>query len=360
MTKSTTTNLSIFGNRRRYDAQHALDLKRKRYITTWLKSLIIAVMLMVVVGGATRLTHSGLSMVQWQPLRVLPPLSKTDWLQEFTLYQQTPEYQQINQDMTLDGFKQIYWWEYAHRLLGRLIGILALIPLIWLSKSLPTWLSLRMIGIFALGGAQGIIGWWMVKSGLKDDPAVSHLRLSVHLIMAFAILALLSRALWRHQGLSLKKIYTKDWILLGALSLTIIYGGLVAGLKAGLIYNSFPLMEGQLLPSEWNFYTPLWLNFINNAAMVQWCHRILALGILGYVIIQWQIHGVAYRTLAIALIMQVCLGIVILLWQIPLILALFHQTLAMIVWLIALKAFTTVTIKQVAELADVKTRSYLR
>ncbi len=315
-----------------------LALERRRvYITMWLKSLIVAVMLMVVVGGATRLTHSGLSMVQWKPLAVLPPLAEAGWKEEFALYQQTPEFCQINQGMTLVEFKQIYWWEYGHRLLGRLVGVLALLPLLWVFKNLPTWLRWWIATVFALGGLQGAIGWWMVKSGLKADPAVSHIRLCVHLVMAFLILTVLAKALWRAQGLQFNRLQFKDGVLLSAISLTIVYGALVAGLKAGLLYNTFPLMAGQLLPGEWNFYTPIWLNFINNGAMVQWVHRVLASATLGYCTFLWVRHGTNYRLLTIKLIIQVLLGIATLLLQVPLILALLHQAWAMIVWLVALR-----------------------
>jgi cytochrome c oxidase assembly protein subunit 15 len=161
------------------------------YVSIWLKSLILAVMLMVVMGGATRLTHSGLSMVQWKPLHILPPLNTEAWNEEFSLYQQTPEYQKINKGMELNEFKQIYWWEYSHRLLGRLVGVLAFLPFLFLFKSIPTWLRWRITGIFALGGIQGAIGWWMVKSGLKSDPSVSHIRLCTHLVMTLIILTLI-------------------------------------------------------------------------------------------------------------------------------------------------------------------------
>ena len=307
------------------------------YITTWLKSLIVAVMLMVVVGGATRLTHSGLSMVQWKPLTVLPPLVDEAWQEEFSLYQQTTEYSQVNHGMTLPEFKKIYWWEYGHRLLGRMVGVLALLPLLFLFKNLPTWLRWRVVLVLSLGGMQGVIGWWMVKSGLKADPAVSHIRLTVHLVMAFLILTVLARALWRFQGMQFKKLQFKDGVLLGAVGLTIVYGAFVAGLKAGLMYNTFPLMDGQLLPGEWNFYTPVLLNFINNGAMVQWCHRVLALATLGYCAFLWVRHGAKYRLLTIKLVIQVSLGVATLVLQVPLFLALLHQAWAMVVWFVALK-----------------------
>ena len=306
-------------------------------ISTWLKSLIVAVMLMVVVGGATRLTHSGLSMTQWKPMHVLPPIAQQTWEEEFGLYQQTPEYKHINKGMSLHEFKCIYWWEYGHRLLGRFVGLLVLLPLLFLFKEMPNWLRGRIAIVFALGGVQGFIGWWMVKSGLKADPTVSHIRLCIHLVMAFVILSVLAKALWRFEGKSFKKVCFKDAVLIALIGLTIIYGAYVAGLKAGLIYNTFPLMEGQWIPDEWNFYQPIWKNFINNPATVQWLHRLLAIITTAYSTILWIKHGSAYRLITIKIAIQVILGVSTLLLQVPLVVALLHQAWAMVVWIVALK-----------------------
>ena len=307
------------------------------HVSTWLKSLIVAVMLMVVVGGATRLTHSGLSMTQWKPLHILPPFTENDWEIEFNLYKQSPEYVHVNKGMALQEFKTIYWWEYGHRLLGRIVGILVLLPLFFLFKHLPGWLRRRIGIVFALGGLQGIIGWWMVKSGLKADPAVSHIRLCIHLVMAFIILSILAISLWRFQSKEFNKLNPKNLVLLVLISLTIIYGAYVAGLKAGLMYNTFPLMEGQWIPSEWNFYHPLWKNFMNNPAMVQWLHRVIALITLSYSLFLWVKYGNVYRLLGIKLVIQVLLGISTLLLMVPLSVALIHQAWAMVVWLVALR-----------------------
>lgn len=317
-------------------------------------------MLMVIVGGATRLTHSGLSMVEWKPLHVLPPISEAGWNEEFSLYQQTPEYKHVNKGMDLQAFKSIYWWEYGHRLLGRIVGFLVLLPLLFLFKHIPTWLRGRLAIVFALGGIQGVIGWWMVKSGLKADPSVSHIRLCVHLIMAFIILSVLARALWQYEGKIFKKICPKDIILLMLISLTIIYGAYVAGLKAGLMYNTFPLMEGQWIPSEWNFYQPVWKNFINNPATVQWTHRVLALTTLVYSSILWMKRSSTYRLITIKLSIQVLLGVLTLMLQVPLIIALLHQGWAMVVWLIALKTVCLNSIsKTCVESANGKSPAYL-
>ncbi len=301
-------------------------------------------MLMIIVGGATRLTHSGLSMAEWKPLTLLPPITQQMWEKEFNTYQQTPEYKYVNKDISLNEFKSIYWWEYGHRLLGKLTGLLILLPLIFLFKDIPAWLRKRLVTIFALGGTQGIIGWWMVKSGLKADPTVSHFRLCVHLVMAFIILSMLLRSLWKLEGKSFKRIQIKDIVLLMLIGLTIIYGAYVAGLKAGLIYNTFPLMEGQLIPAEWNFHHPLWTNFINNPATVQWIHRLLAFTAVSYSLILWIKYGSTYKISTLFLIIQAVLGISTLLLHVPLMIALLHQAWAMIVWLVSLR---TIWIKEI-------------
>lgn len=330
------------------------------YLSTWLKSLILAVMLMVIVGGATRLTHSGLSMVEWKPLHVLPPISEAGWNEEFSLYRQTPEYKHVNKGMGLQEFKSIYWWEYGHRLLGRFVGFLVLLPLFFLFKHIPNWLKCRIATVFVLGGMQGVIGWWMVKSGLKTDPAVSHIRLSIHLIMAFIIITMLARALWRFENKLFKFLSLKDFALLSLISITIVYGAYVAGLKAGLMYNTFPLMEGQWIPSEWNFYQPVWKNFINNPAMVQWMHRVFALTTLMYSLVLWIKYSSTYRLVTAALCIQALLGVLTLILQVPLTMALFHQGWAMVVWLIALKTvWLNPTLGEVVESANDKLPAYL-
>ena len=306
-------------------------------IKIWLKTLIAAVVMMITIGGATRLTHSGLSMAEWKPLSVLPPLSQQTWEKEFDLYKKTPEYKQVNKGMPLDKFKEIYWWEYGHRLLGRFVGLLVILPLFFLFKNIPTWLKKRLILIFTLGGLQGIIGWWMVKSGLKATPAVSHIRLCAHFIMAFFILSALLMSLWKMEGKIFKKIHPRNITLLVLIALTIVYGTFVAGLKAGLIYNTFPLMDGQWIPAEWNFYNPFWKNFINNQATVQWLHRLLALTTLSYVTFLWIKYGSLYRNLVIIIAIQLALGIMTLLFYIPIAISLCHQGWAIVVWVKSLK-----------------------
>lgn len=307
----------------------------------WIKSLIVAVMLMVVVGGATRLTYSGLSMATWKPLHVLPPLNNSEWQAEFETYKQTPEYIKINNHMNVDEFKTIFWWEYSHRLLARLVGLLALLPLILFFKHMPPWFKTRMFTVFLVGGLQGIIGWWMVKSGLTQNPAVSHLRLAIHLSMAFVILTLLLQILWKLNGKQLKPIAKQDRILITLIGITIIYGALVAGLKAGLIYNTFPLMEGQLIPSEWNFHKPIMINFIDNPVTVQFMHRLFGISTLAYAFFLLFKFGRQYTLITIKLCIQVALGITTLVLIVPIEFALLHQAWAMVVWTVCLRKMHT-------------------
>ena len=233
----------------------APDRADPRLVGWWLVVMAGLVWLMVVVGGATRLTESGLSMVDWQPIRgVVPPLTEAQWLEEFEAYRQYPEYKLINRGMSLAAFKTIFWWEYAHRLLGRLIGLAFALPLavFWLRGIIPPGYKPRLVGLLLLGGAQGLLGWFMVKSGLVDEPEVSHYRLTAHLTLAFAIFAAL---MWTALSLLRPRAGPSDPLLrrlagvfVGLVFLQVILGGLVAGLKAGYAFNSWPLMDGRLIP----------------------------------------------------------------------------------------------------------------
>lgn len=244
--------------------------------TSWLKCLIAAVILMIAVGGITRLTNSGLSMAEWKPLNICPPLTSTDWHEEFNLYKKTPEYRYLNKGMSLDEFKSIYWWEYVHRLLGRGFVLLVVFALLFSQKGDIIRVRKNLLIIFCLGYLQGIVGWWMVQSGLKKNPSVGHFHLSVHFSMAILILTMLLILLWKQEKKSFKEISLKDFCLLALIACTIIYGTGVAGLKAGLVYNTFPLMEEHWIPKEWCYQKPLWINFLMNPATVQWTHRLLA------------------------------------------------------------------------------------
>ena len=258
--------------------------------------VIAMIFIMVGLGGYTRLTGSGLSMVDWRPITGwLPPLSELEWNQVFALYRESPEYLLKNAGMDVNGFKSIFWLEYIHRVWGRLIGIVFFIPVVLtlISPSLRSWFP-RFLGIFTLGGLQGAMGWYMVKSGLVNDPEVSPYRLCAHLLLAFLTCACI---FWTALNLRKTQIKTENQISffktmaspqnmgVGFLILiTISYGAFVAGMKAGLVYNTFPMMGEQWIPDETLFYTPWYTNFFMNPVTVQLTHRILAIATAGAII----------------------------------------------------------------------------
>ena len=328
-----------------------------RRVAAWLFICCALVFAMVVVGGVTRLTHSGLSIVEWQPIiGTLPPLSQADWLETFAKYQLTPQYLQVNKGMSLDEFKGIFWWEYWHRLLGRLIGIAFLIPLLWFMarRELPPGHAGKLFAIFLLGGLQGVLGWYMVKSGLVDDPRVSQFRLTAHLGLALAIFAAM---FW--VGLSLvfpshaatapaSRRSARRWAI-GVTTLIVamaLSGGLVAGIRAGFAYNTFPLMNGYLVPPDILVLEPWWRNFFWNMATVQFDHRSIAWLIALLVPVLWwklrtagEIPARARRGghLLLALVAaQIALGITTLVLVVPLPLAALHQAGAVLVLAAAL------------------------
>src|SRR5205809_622441 len=270
----------------------------ERAVAAWLLACCALVFAMVVVGGVTRLTHSGLSITEWQPIvGAMPPLSDAQWEQTFAKYKLTPEYRQINSAMTLAEFKGIFWWEYLHRLLGRVIGVVFLAPLVWLvaSRRISSALAVKLFGIFALGAAQGALGWYMVQSGLVDDPRVSPFRLSAHLGLAFAILGAM---LWTAMTLRMPQRAALDapaqrtprrlaFLLAALVFVMVLSGALVAGIRAGFAYNTFPLMNGHIVPPEIFMLHPAWMNFFWNTATVQFDHRILALVLLVVTLLLW-------------------------------------------------------------------------
>ena len=314
----------------------------RRSISRWLLVCAALVFAIVVVGGVTRLTHSGLSIVEWQPLvGTVPPLTDADWNTLFEKYQQTPEYKKVNFGIDLHGFKRIFWWEYAHRLLGRATGVVFLVPFLWFlaRRRIDRRLAWPLAGIFLLGGLQGGMGWFMVKSGLVDDPRVSHLRLTAHLGIALAIfaaelwLALRLRAprLRRapHRTLARAGLALAALVFVMALS-----GGFVAGLHAGLAYNTFPLMNGFVVPPEIMMLDPWYRNFLYNMATVQFVHRAIAWLLALLVPLYWwrvQRAGLETRArlasdvLLAALALQISLGIATLLHAVPVPLAAAHQ-----------------------------------
>ena len=323
-----------------------------RTVAAWLLVCCALVFAMVVVGGVTRLTHSGLSITEWQPiLGTLPPFTDAQWGEVFAKYRATPEYSQVNQGMTLEAFKGIFWWEYFHRLLGRAIGAVFLLPLLWFiaRRRIPPGFAPKLFGIFALGALQGAMGWYMVQSGLVDDPRVSHFRLTAHLGLAFVIFAAM---FWT--ALSLLRTHSAPepariaplrrfaYALAALIFVMVLSGGLVAGIRAGFAYNTFPLMNGYLVPPAIMLIDPWYLNFFNNMATVQFDHRAIAWMLVFTIpVFWWRVraspdaaagarHG---ATLLLALLaLQVTLGISTLLFVVPLPLAAAHQAGAMLLF----------------------------
>jgi len=316
-------------------------------ITGWLGFCCLLVFCMVVLGGVTRLTDSGLSMVRWEPVSgVLPPLNRAAWQAEFDHYRQFPEYQKINAGMSLDRFKTIFYFEYAHRLLGRVIGLVfaAGFAWLWFRKRLPRSLKPHLVAMFVLGGMQGLLGWYMVTSGLVDLPHVSQYRLTAHLGLAILIylymLWVLFMLLERRSAPAVSRGLHRASIGLGILAfVTVLSGGFVAGLKAGHAFNTFPLMAGQWVPPGYLALEPVWRNFFENIASVQFNHRLLAVTtfILVLVFVLQVIRNKALASLRLsvlvligAVIVQVALGISTLLWHVPLVLAATHQAVALL------------------------------
>src|SRR5580700_1024052 len=312
-------------------------------IRLWLYVVAALVLAMVLVGGATRLTESGLSITEWRPVMgALPPLGEAQWQTEFEKYQAIPQYHALNQGMNLDAFKAIYWWEWTHRLIGRVIGFVFLVPLLWFLWRgwIGPGLRGRLWFIFGLGALQGAVGWWMVASGLADRIEVSQYRLATHLILACAIYVAI---VWTAQGLgSTKPVPTPAGIRTGAIGLLalvlgqIYLGAIVAGLRAGHVYNTWPLIDGAIVPDAARlfFEVPWWRNFFENTLTVQFDHRMVAYVIfLGALL---HTFGVARtRTegpvlagavaLAAAVTLQAGLGIWTLLMVAPVSLSLLHQ-----------------------------------
>jgi len=315
-----------------------------RAVAIWLFVCAAFTFATVVVGGITRLTHSGLSITEWQPLvGAIPPLSQDDWEALFTKYRESPQFRQVFPYLELAGFKAIFWWEYVHRLLGRVIGLVFLLPflLFYLKKKLSGPLAWKLAGIFVLGAAQGALGWYMVQSGLVDDPRVSHLRLTAHLGLALLIF---SAELWLAFDLTMKRkgrTGILPLLVLGIVFLMALSGALVAGLRAGHAYNTFPLMNGQLIPDEVLMLEPWWRNFYWNVATVQLVHRSIFWLLLILVPLLWlqarrtPAKIAAYHLLAMFLV-QASLGISTLLLAVPVPVAALHQAGAVLLLACAL------------------------
>jgi cytochrome c oxidase assembly protein subunit 15 len=319
----------------------------------WLISVAALIAIMVLVGGATRLTESGLSIVEWKPVTgALPPLNDAQWAQAFEAYKTIPQYRELNAGMSLVEFKTIFWWEWSHRLLGRVIGAVYLLPFLFFlwRGAFGAELKRRLWLIFGLGALQGAVGWWMVASGLSQRTEVSQYRLATHLVLAFVIFAAIVWTLRRltapPPAAAQPRLKIMGVVLLGLTFLQLYFGALVAGLRAGKVYNTWPEIDGAFIPSAarlW-FEEPWWRNLFENTLMVQFEHRMTAYALLALALLH-AIDAVRSRAaaaviggawwLVAAITLQAALGILTLLYQVPIDLALAHQATAIVVLALA-------------------------
>ena len=348
----------------------ATQTSRNNTVRWWLIAVAALIALMVLVGGATRLTESGLSIVEWKPVTgTLPPLTEAQWHEAFEGYRKIPQYRELNAGMTLAEFKTIFWWEWGHRLLGRFIGVAFLLPFLYFlwRGALGAELKRRLWGIFALGGLQGAVGWWMVASGLTHRTEVSQYRLAAHLMLALVIFAVIVWTVRRMRTRPLlsaaPRLKLFSQVLLGLTFLQIYFGALVAGLRAGRAYNTWPTIDGAFIPSAGRlfFEEPWWRNLFDNVLTVQFEHRMMAYLLLAVAI--W--HAVdatrarAARAvvagawwLVVAVLLQAALGILTLLNQVPIDLALAHQAMAMVVLTIAVVNVERLSPRRVTALSE--------
>jgi heme a synthase len=322
--------------------ERAISPHSRRLVAIWLYGIAFMILVMVALGGATRLTGSGLSIMEWAPLMgTVPPLSDAEWHRLYSLYQQIPQYSLVNDGLGLAGFRQIFWLEWTHRLWGRLIGAAFLLPLawFWITGRLDRRLAPRLVGFFVLGGLQGAVGWFMVRSGFTPDAtAVEPVRLVAHLGLA---LLLYGAVLWTALTLmppgprvneAGQVLPWMTWLTLGLAGMTIVAGGFVAGLHAGLTYNTFPWMDGRLVPDGYADLRPFARNLIANIAAVQFNHRLLAsltlLSASALVIAAWPYRdrlGWRAAFVAGAVLVQYLLGVTTLLLAVPVGIAVLHQ-----------------------------------
>jgi cytochrome c oxidase assembly protein subunit 15 len=331
----------------------AQQASQARAVKWWLLGVAALIAIMVLVGGATRLTESGLSIVEWKPVSgALPPLDQEQWTQAFDAYKTIPQYRELNAGMSLGEFKQIFWWEWSHRLLGRVIGMAYLLPFLWFlwRGAMSADLRRRLWLIFGLGALQGAVGWWMVASGLSQRIEVSHYRLATHLVLALLIFAGIVWTLRRLTETSppvvSPRLKITSFVLLALTFVQLYLGALVAGLRAGKVYNTWPDIDGALIPSAARllFDTPWWRNLFDNALTVQFEHRMTAYLLFALAILH-AIDAVRSRAgtaavggavwLAVAITVQATLGVLTLLNQVPVDLALTHQAVAIVVLTLA-------------------------
>ncbi|GLQ34404.1 heme A synthase [Amylibacter marinus] len=329
-------------------------------VAIWMMALFGMVALMVVVGGLTRLTDSGLSITEWNLIKgAVPPLNAADWAEAFNKYKEIPEFQLQNKGMDLAGFKSIYWWEWGHRQLGRWVGLVWFVGLVYffITQNIPAMWKTRMVVIGLMGGLQGAIGWWMVSSGLTGRMVdVASYRLAVHLGLAFAILAVIGwyimllrrpeMQLFQAQRSADRGIARLSSLLLGLVFAQILLGALVAGIDAGRGYIDWPLMGGEFLPSESFDYEPFWSNFFENPALVQFNHRMLGYLVFGFTIFLWfrarksahvALRGICTAVLALVTL-QMVLGIFTVMYAAPWHIAILHQLGAVFVMVMILRA----------------------
>ncbi len=342
----------------------AMPARHVRALRLWLGIVAFLIVAMILVGGATRLTDSGLSITEWQPIiGAIPPLSDAHWQEAFAAYKTIPEYSQVNQGMSLDAFKAIYWWEWAHRFLGRFIGIVFLLPFIgfWIAGYIPRAMMPRLLGLFVLGGLQGGLGWYMVKSGLVDRVDVSQYRLAAHFGVAILIFG---TTLWLMLGLGADRQRRFGApAAIAALVLLLVFvqllaGALVAGIDGGLGFNTWPLINGAFIPNGLGEAAPWYLNLFENPLTVQFDHRMLGYAVVVATILQavWlalkadsQLLVGSALTLAVLALLQATLGVWTLLLAVPIALGLAHQAGAILVFAVALYHFWCTTHVQATE-----------
>ncbi len=320
---------------------------RMRPVAVWLFFMCAAVALMVIVGGATRLTDSGLSIVEWRPVTgAVPPLNEGDWIAEFEKYKTIPEYDEVNWGMSIGDFKEIYWWEWAHRFLGRVIGLAFLIPLVFFAatRRIDRALGMKLAAIFVLGGAQGALGWWMVASGLTERVDVSQYRLAAHLALAIALFAAMFWiALDLVSARRKKRLALAPFALAlaGGVYLQMILGAFVAGLRAGRTFNTWPLMDGKFFPDGYFAGAPRFNDLFETAAAAQFNHRLGAYLLAGasvwfFIIARKTKINARAQVFVAAILLQIALGVWTVLAATPIALGLAHQAGALIVLAAAL------------------------
>lgn len=331
-------------------------------IRVWLMMLFALVVVMIGVGGLTRLTDSGLSITEWRPLTgALPPMTVADWESEFAKYQAIDEFQIQNQWMQLSDFKIIYWWEWGHRQLGRIIGLVWAIGFFWflIRRQIPTGWTPKLLALGALGGLQGAIGWWMVSSGVTSGEGmvdVASYRLATHLGLAFVILGMIAwytfqlgrpeRDLMQARRDKDKKLFGLSTGLMHFAFLQILIGALVAGIDAGRSYTDWPLMGGQVVPESAFRLEPVWRNFFESPGLVQFIHRVTGYLLLAFAVVVWvrarkSAHAAtrfAFNAVFAAMSLQIVLGIVTVLYGAPWQVAILHQLLAVVLWTLILRA----------------------